>query len=493
MKKQQWKSVFSCLLSAVMLLTMLPITASAAPADYVWVGDIALHENEYLAAGADAVVTEKPADNYAHLANGVLTLHNFSLEDLYGLDLEGDLTLVLEGKNSIVVVPDGDYMGEGIYAESGDLTIQGSGSLSIDAYDAICLYDGDLTVNNTTLNITAEDDGIYVLYGTLTINNSTLNIESFDDEGLDVGAGKLIINGGKITINAGDHGIEVDPVYSEDPNEYELGQKDLARISGAVLDITAYDEGIDVEGDLEINGSTITIHDADIGLDGGGDITVSESTLNITCRDNALESSANLTITDSSITVDSTNIGLYGDDSVTVDSKTLVSIEADEAVVCTYGSLDIPAAWGQIGSFAGEEDTERLFLVDADGNPLTTLTNYFAPSAAPAGNYWLAVLLHKYNTTCPITVLTTDGGSVEGDRTVKYGRSATFTITPDEGFIIADVLVNGKSVGAVESYTFKKVRRAQQIEVIFAPDPAAVTETPAEDIVDPMYSGENAA
>ncbi len=400
---------------------------------------------------------------------------------------------MLEGENSIVVIPSEDYLGEGIYVDAGHLTIQGSGSLSIDAHDAIYLYDGDLTVNNTTLNITAEDDGIYVLYGTLTINNSTLNIEAFDDEGLDVEEGKLIINGGKITINAGDHGIEVDPVYSEDPNEYELGQKDLARISGAVLDITAYDEGIDTDGDLEINGSTITIHDADIGLDSGSDITVSESTLNITCRDNALESNANLTITDSSITVDSTDIGLFSYGSVTVDSKTSVSIEADITVVRAYGSLDIPAAWGQIGSFVEGDGSVRLFLVDADGNPLTTLTNDVAPSAAPAGSYWLAVLLHKYNTTCPITVLTTDGGSVEGDRTVKYGRNATFTITPDEGFIIADVLVNGKSVGAVESYTFKKVRRAQQIEVIFAPDPAAVTETPAEDIVDPMYSGENAA
>lgn len=50
---------------------------------------------------------------------------------------------------------------------------------------------------------------------------------------------------------------------------------------------------------------------------------------------------------------------------------------------------------------------------------------------------------------------------------VRHGRDQSFTITPDKGYEIAKVLVDGKSVGAVESYTFKSVTKNHTIEAIF--------------------------
>ena len=94
-------------------------------------------------------------------------------------------------------------------------------------------------------------------------------------------------------------------------------------------------------------------------------------------------------------------------------------------------------------------------------------------------------------TSNPITAIAGEGGSIsdEGSTQVKYGRNHSYVITPDEGYVIADVLVNGKSVGAVSEYTFKKVRRPQVIEVVFAP--VVVEEAPVEDSADPMYSYDN--
>ena len=43
----------------------------------------------------------------------------------------------------------------------------------------------------------------------------------------------------------------------------------------------------------------------------------------------------------------------------------------------------------------------------------------------------------------------------------------TFTITPDKGYAVANVKIDGKSIGAVKSYTFENVRRTHTIEVIF--------------------------
>ncbi len=61
------------------------------------------------------------------------------------------------------------------------------------------------------------------------------------------------------------------------------------------------------------------------------------------------------------------------------------------------------------------------------------------------------------------------GGSISpsGNVSVREGRDQTFTITPDKGYAISNVKIDGKSIGAVKSYTFKNVRRNHAIEVIF--------------------------
>lgn len=61
------------------------------------------------------------------------------------------------------------------------------------------------------------------------------------------------------------------------------------------------------------------------------------------------------------------------------------------------------------------------------------------------------------------------GGSISpsGNVSVREGRDQTFTITPDKDYAVANVRIDGKSIGAVKSYTFKNVRRTHTIEVIF--------------------------
>ena len=61
------------------------------------------------------------------------------------------------------------------------------------------------------------------------------------------------------------------------------------------------------------------------------------------------------------------------------------------------------------------------------------------------------------------------GGSISpsGDVSVREGEDQTFTITTDEGYAVADVKIDGKSIGAVNSYAFENVRRTHTIEVIF--------------------------
>lgn len=65
-----------------------------------------------------------------------------------------------------------------------------------------------------------------------------------------------------------------------------------------------------------------------------------------------------------------------------------------------------------------------------------------------------------------------ENGSINpaGKVSVPKGGNQTFAITPDNGYHIADVLVDGKSVGAVKEYTFKDVTEGHTIAVTFAKD-----------------------
>ena len=62
------------------------------------------------------------------------------------------------------------------------------------------------------------------------------------------------------------------------------------------------------------------------------------------------------------------------------------------------------------------------------------------------------------------------GGSVSpsGAVAVSGGATQTFTITPNSGYRIADVLVDGSSVGAVSSFTFTNVNASHMISASFA-------------------------
>jgi uncharacterized repeat protein (TIGR01451 family) len=62
------------------------------------------------------------------------------------------------------------------------------------------------------------------------------------------------------------------------------------------------------------------------------------------------------------------------------------------------------------------------------------------------------------------------GGSItpSGSVTVNYGSSQTFTITPNEGYHVADVKIDGVSVGAVTTYTLNNITSNHTIDVIFA-------------------------
>lgn len=68
-----------------------------------------------------------------------------------------------------------------------------------------------------------------------------------------------------------------------------------------------------------------------------------------------------------------------------------------------------------------------------------------------------------------ITTIAGAGGYFSTDTTVQVlaGNSASFTIIPNKGYTIADVVVDGKSVGAVSNYVFTNVQTNHTISATF--------------------------
>ena len=94
-----------------------------------------------------------------------------------------------------------------------------------------------------------------------------------------------------------------------------------------------------------------------------------------------------------------------------------------------------------------------------------TGTKYTSSSSQPTVD---TVLYSNWSIkTFQITSSAGTGGSITASATVNYGSSKTFTITPNTGYKISDVKVDGTSVGAVSIYTFSNVTATHTISATF--------------------------
>lgn len=96
-----------------------------------------------------------------------------------------------------------------------------------------------------------------------------------------------------------------------------------------------------------------------------------------------------------------------------------------------------------------------------------TFTNTYTNNGQTSGSSTSGDGGYTYYT---INATANDGGSISpsGIVSVREGNNKTFTITPADGYKVNDVLVDGKSVGAVTTYTFQNVKANHTIKAIFA-------------------------
>jgi hypothetical protein len=106
--------------------------------------------------------------------------------------------------------------------------------------------------------------------------------------------------------------------------------------------------------------------------------------------------------------------------------------------------------------------------VKVDGTSVGAVASYSFSNIT--ANHTISATFAANQNTYSITATSGGGGSISpsGTVTLSKGLSKTFAIAPAAGYIVADVKVDGVSVGAVTSYKFANVTANHTIKAIFA-------------------------
>jgi hypothetical protein len=178
------------------------------------------------------------------------------------------------------------------------------------------------------------------------------------------------------------------------------------------------------------------------------------------------------------VTVDGTSVGA-------VSSYSFSNVTADHTIealfaINTYAITPSAGAGGSISPSASvtvEHGGSSTFTITADTGYQIADVTVDGASVGALDSYTFTNVTADHEIKASFKAVKTytiranadKGGTISpsGHVTVNRGDSCTFTITPDEGYQIDRVKVDGRSVGAVSSYTFKNVKSNHEIEASF--------------------------
>jgi ABC-type transporter MlaC component len=163
-----------------------------------------------------------------------------------------------------------------------------------------------------------------------------------------------------------------------------------------------------------------------------------------------------------------------------------VKINTPESILCQFTITATSGANGSVtpaGVTEVEINTNKVYkIAPAAGYRVAdVLVDGVSVGAVTSYTFWKVIANHTISAsfvanTFTITANAGANGTIapNGLVVVNYGAGKIFTMTPAAGYRIADVLIDGASVGAVSSYTFTNVTRNHSINVSFVLDAYAI-------------------
>ena len=247
---------------------------------------------------------------------------------------------------------------DGVIFSRSDLTLNGSGSLTINAgYKHGIVSKDDLVITGGVYNITAVGGGLYgkdcvkILDGTFTLNVETDGIQSDNEE--DADRGFVYIAGGTYDITAGHDGIQAETLLKVADGTINIttgtgscaavnGSSDTDSTSNGSTNVTDSSSSESIKGLksgslLEITGGTIVINSEDDSVHSNGSITITAGNLTFSSDDDAVHADENLQIDGGSIQILQSYEGLEGK-SVVINDGTISLVSADDGINANGGA-----------------------------------------------------------------------------------------------------------------------------------------------------------
>ena len=174
--------------------------------------------------------------------------------------------------------------------------------------------------------------------------------------------------------------------------------------------------------------------------------------------------------------VDNGKLETYTFERVTTNHTITVTFAPKELAISasagTGGSISpngtVKVKYGEDKTFTIKPNTGyEIKSVTVDGVNKGKLTSYTFNDVKAAHSISATFVKKTFN----ITASAGTGGKISpaGNTSVSYGDDKTFTITPNTGYKIESVIVDGVNKGAVGSYTFNDVTKAHTISATFVP------------------------
>ena len=229
-------------------------------------------EGTYILQGtaSDCTVLVNAPEAKVQLILDNVTVTNTSSPVIYVLDADKCFVTTAEGSENALTVSgtftedtENDVKTDAVIFTKSDLTLNGTGTLTINSTDNGITSKDELTVTGGTYNITASGKGLESNDST-AICDGTFTIDA--KEGME--STYVRIDGGTFEISASDDGINA--AANSDKNEVQV------EINGGTLSIkmgAGDTDGIDSNGDLTINGGNISIEcNSPFDYDGTGEL-----------------------------------------------------------------------------------------------------------------------------------------------------------------------------------------------------------------------------
>jgi hypothetical protein len=290
------------------------------------------------------------------------------------------ITLADGTENSVTdgdsyVFEDGEDEPNAAVFSKDDLTINGNGSLAVNAnYNHGIASKDDLRITGGSITVDAVNDGIKgrdsigVKDGAIIIKAGGDGMQSNNDE--DVEKGVISIDGGTFDITAGMDGIQAQ-------TRLTVTAGDIVIVSGGGSSNSSSGDNWGSWGSQD-NGADSGSGDSAKGLKAGVDVTITGGTISIDSSDDSIHSNDSLTISGGDILLASGDDGIHSDSALEISGGNLTitkSYEGIESAVLTFrdGTIHIAAsddginaAGGVDGSAMGGRPGQNAFNASMD-------------------------------------------------------------------------------------------------------------------------------